>query len=216
MKERFANILMAVSVLCAVVMTGLVAQRTLGAGPVGPVEGARHKNWRAIAQSGHKSGPANAPVVLVEFFDFQCPACRRMSYSIDSVLGARSDVRLIRRHFPLREAHPKAFDLAIGGVCADRQHAFPAYYRSAFDQQREVGAATWPGVASLVNPVAVDTNVFKRCLTDPAAAAIVTADVAAGNSLDITGTPSILVNDRLYKGSRSAAALDSLISQAQR
>jgi protein-disulfide isomerase len=138
-----------------------------------------------------------------------------MSFTIDTVLArGQSSIRLVRRHFPLQNIHPKAHELARAGVCAEQQGEFDAYYRAAFEQQTTTLAPDWSGPLALMPP-GIDSGRLHRCLEDPATAAIVEADIKAGSAIGLTATPSLLINGRLYRGSRSVAALDSLIAIAR-
>ncbi len=211
MKNKLASFLMIVAVGCAVVMTVLVARRELRATAFPPGTAREVSDWRSYTVGAHATGPLDAPTVLVEFFDFQCPACREMSYAIDSIWHQRKEsLRLIRRHFPIRAIHPRAYSLAIGAICAERQGMFDSYYRAAFEHQASTVLPDWKGPVSLLLPHA-DTLAFRQCMQDTTAAGLVDRDLLAGQAVGLRATPTILVNGRLYQGARSAAALDSLL-----
>lgn len=215
MKDEVASLLMVVAVGCAVVMTVLVARRELR-GTVLPSDSAREvSNWRSYTVGAHTTGPQDAPIVMVEFFDFQCPACREMSYAIDSVLNQHKEsLRLIRRHFPIRAIHPRAYSLAIGAICAERQGMFNDYYRAAFEHQTATALPDWQGPATFLLPDA-DTVAFRQCMQDTTAAGFMDRDLVAGQMMGLRATPTILINGRLYQGARSAAALTSLLPRAR-
>lgn len=215
MKERMTTALMLVTVTCAVLTTGLATWTVLKPASDGKrAQGQRVRDWRSYSKVGVSAGSPDAKVVLVEFFDFQCPACRRFSLTIDSLMSRNSGIRLVRRNFPLMDIHPWASRLAIGGVCAERFGEFHQYYRRAFDAQALVGGASWGGVADLFSPRA-RTLELERCLIDKQSIATVEADIAAGRRLGVAATPSVLINDRLYSGAWSVKQLDSLISRAR-
>jgi protein-disulfide isomerase len=211
MKDRLSAALMFVAVSCAVLTTGMAAWAMMKPSSDKP-QGRKVGDWRTYAAVGVSAGPTDAEIVLVEFFDFQCPACRRFSFTLDSVIERRRPkIRIVRRHFPLQEIHPWASRLALGAVCAERLGEFDQYYRRAFDIQAFVGKETWSGVEELFSP-ASRTPELKKCLGDPETVSAVEADIEAGRRLRLAGTPSQLINNRLYSGAWSVRQLDSLIS----
>ena len=215
MKERMSTALMLVAVSCAVLTTGLATWTVLKPSNGDRAQGKRVRDWRVYSEVGVSAGSADAKVVLVEFFDFQCPACKRFSLTLDSVMARRkSEIRLVRRHFPLQEIHPWASRLALGGVCAERFGEFDQYYRRAFDAQAFVGDETWNGVEVLFSSKS-RTPELQKCLNDARTVSAVEADIAAGRRLRLSATPSVLINNRLYSGAWSVRQLDSLISLAR-
>ena len=201
MNERVSNALMVVSVICAVTIAGAVAKREFfPSAQSASVDGARVPRWEEYAQSKNSSGSVGAKIVFVEFFDFQCPACRRLAMSLDTIVERGTPVlRLVRRHFPLSSIHSRARELAIVGECVRRQGEFSAYYRNVFNAQAATRAEEWTGAFALV-PTGVDTSILRACLETGDAAAVVDADIAAGDRLGITGTPTFIVNGRRYSG----------------
>lgn len=216
MTERVGNLLMVVAVLCAVTVTAAVVRREMFSQPLdGSTDGDRVPNWQEYTQSPNVTGPADAEVVLVEFFDFQCPACRRLSLSLDSILARGTpSVRVVRRHYPLSNIHPHARELAIVGECVRRQGAFEAYYLNVFAAQALIGTAEWVGPMSLVPP-GIDTATVRRCVTEGEGAAVVEFDIAAGDRLGIRGTPTFIINGRRFDGWRSVSSLDSLFDRVR-
>jgi len=215
MKDRMSATLMLIAVSCAVLTTGLATWTVIKPSSDGRrAQGQRIRDWRSYSEVGISAGSSNATVVLVEFFDFQCPACKRFSLTLDSIMRKKSSIRLVRRHFPLMDIHPWASRLAIGGVCANRFGEFDDYYRRAFDAQVLVGGERWGGVQDLFSPKA-RTPELEKCLSDPQSISVVEADIEAGRRLGVAATPSVLINNRLYSGAWSVKQLDSLISLAR-
>ena len=215
MKERTSTALMVVAVLCAVLTTGLASWTVVKSPDGRPKQGKRIRDWSEYSAVGASTGSASATVVLVEFFDFQCPACKRFSLTLDSLLtrGA-TDIRLVRRHFPLPQIHPWASRLAVGGVCAQKLGEFDQYYHRAFKAQASVGDESWSGVEDLFGTEARRPELTK-CLNDSGTVSVVQADMEAGRKLGLSATPSLLINNRLYSGAWSLRQLDSLIALAR-
>jgi protein-disulfide isomerase len=200
---------------CAVALTGMYAYRefmpktaTAAAPPVRTVAA-----WRQFAAGGHRSGPSDAAVTIVEFSDFQCPFCAAFERSVRDVMARHPrDVALVYRHFPLQTAHPYAMAAAIAAECAAEQVPFEAMRRSLFDHQAAIGL--WPWTQFADSAGLTDRARFSRCIADSATAPRVTADIRAATALRVAGTPSILINDLFLDGAPPPAQLEGYIEQA--
>jgi protein-disulfide isomerase len=212
-KETLQNVLTGALVLCALVITGLVVRRELwpAAPPPArpPVE--RVDDWAAYAATGHRTGPAAARVTVVEFSDFQCPFCRRLAPRLDS-LRQRSPVpvAVVYRHYPL-ESHPYAMAAARASECAAEQGRFREMHDALFSDQGAIGEKPWSGYARAAG--VPDSAAFARCLAGDAGAGHIRADVAAGDRLGVSATPTVLVNQYRMVG---AVPLDTLLAYVAR
>ena len=86
--------------------------------------------------AAHVLGEENAPVTIVEFSDFQCPACRTAAATLDGVLEKhKGEIKFIYRHFPLTSIHKNAMAASIASEAADEQGKFWEYSKALFDEQ---------------------------------------------------------------------------------
>jgi protein-disulfide isomerase len=169
----------------------------------------RVDNWRAYAV-GHRSGPADAPVTIIEFSDFQCHFCRQFSLTLQKIRAAYpTKVTVIFRHYPLEAIHPYARAAAIAAECAAEQGRFTEYHDLLFALQDSIGQIAWDALARRAGVTSTDT--FSSCLTSRRGNERVGNDVADGDKLGVQGTPTVLVNDRLMPGTPTAAMLDGLV-----
>lgn len=204
-------------VSCAVTLTGVFVYRELFRKPdVAPaVEIRRVPGWRAFATSGHRVGPADAPVSVVEFSDFQCPFCAAFDSVMRSTLKKhRLDVARVYRHFPITQIHPYAMEAAVAAECAADQQRFEAYHDVLLDHQRLIGSRTWLQFAS--DAGVPDTVRFERCLSDTLPKGRIRDDLRAAMKLGVTGTPGILINDQFIDGAPSSEVLEEYILAALR
>ena len=215
MNQRIQNFLLVVAVACAVTTTGLAVRKSLQ-----PPQGAQRPPVAVdgvdsiIAGSAHISGPRDADVSIVEFFDLQCPACRMLSFALDTAVKAVNlRVRIARRHFPLPSIHPKALDLALAGLCLTTTAEFDEYYHRAFELQGLLGSEGAAGIM-LILPATADSAAVKVCMSRPATWDRLQRDVSLGDALRISATPSFIVGGRLYTGARDATELARLIREA--
>jgi predicted DsbA family dithiol-disulfide isomerase len=136
------------------------------------------------------SGTANAPVAIVEFYDYQCPHCREAAPVLEQVVAAHPrDVTLYYKQYPLRK---ESMDMARGALAAHRQGKFHAVHAKLFDAHgRE-------DVLRIAEGAGLDMAQFRKDLDDPGLTAKINADKDEAQKAKLQGTPTIFVNDRMY------------------
>ena len=96
----------------------------------------------AVAPDGPSRGPADAPIVVIEFSDYQCPFCKRAEPTVTALMQKYpTQVRLVYRHLPLDQIHPRARPAAIAAVCAEQQGKFWEYHDTLFANQQALNDA---------------------------------------------------------------------------
>ena len=137
-------------------------------------------------------GPAAAPVTIVMFSDFQCPACARTHPELKRVIAEYKDkVRFVVRDFPLENAHPNAFEAALAANAAHRQGKFVEYIEILYRNQEALDGAS---LRKYAEELKLDLAKFEAAIADPAAAAEIRKDQADGRLYGVVGTPTIFVN----------------------
>ncbi|HHP7238547.1 DsbA family protein [Longibacter sp.] len=168
-------------------------------------------------------GPADAPVTLIEFSDFQCPYCARATTLVDQLRERYPDrLRVVFMHFPL-SSHEWARPAAMAAQCAARQdeEAFWRLHDFYFSNQD----ALTPGNVmekseSILAETAVNVDDWKTCATDRTSdvhrsvARQVNASLEAGKEAGVTGTPSFFVNGEKVQGARTVDAFARKIEAA--
>ncbi len=155
----------------------------------------------------HAKGPANAPLTIVEFSDFECPACA-MAFRDLHDLAARNPelVRIVFHHFPLdagcnthvtTQMHRFACQAAIAAECAADAGKFWEFHDLLFADQERLGRDDL--VAKAVG-LGIPRETFVTCLDDPRVRARVTADTDAGAKLGVKSTPTLVINGRTIEG----------------
>ena len=151
-------------------------------------------------------GPADAKVTIVEYSDFQCPFCARGYTTLEQqVLKEFGDkVKFYFKHFPLG-FHPWAEPASMAVECAGRQKA-DAYWKLYdwyFQNQAQVNPQNVKEKAwGVLEPLGLDKAKFDACYDNKETQAEVKAEMAEGQSLGITGTPSFVINGRLLVGAQ--------------
>lgn len=168
-------------------------------------------------------GPADAPVVIVEFSDFECPYCKRFTAELKAAAEkAGGDLRYHFKHFPMdnacnplitREFHKNACDAAAATVCAQRQGKFWEMHDLLFENNRRLAPEHLVDYAAQLG---LDVETFRACLEDPEVIARIREDIAQGEKVGVQGTPTFYVNGWRHEGGRSADELVGLIREAKR
>lgn len=165
----------------------------------------------AVDSSGPSRGPADAPVVIVEFSDYQCPFCKRAEPTIDALVAKYpTQVRVVYRHMPLDGLHPRARAASIAAVCAEAQGKFWEYHGKLFENQQ---ALSDEDLDKHATELGLDLASFKTCLANPETAQRVQRDSDAARAVGITGTPAFLINGILISGARPVDDFSKWIDQ---
>jgi protein-disulfide isomerase len=158
---------------------------------------------------GPSRGPGDAPVVIVEFSDFQCPYCRTVVPTVKQVLERNpSTVRWVFRDFPIATIHPTAPKAHEAARCAGAQGKFWEYHDLLFERPARQTDALLKGYA---DELKLDATAFAACLDGGKFAAAVQADLEEGTDLGVTGTPTFYINGRMLVGAQPAAAFQRII-----
>ena len=150
-------------------------------------------------------GPADAPVTIVEFGDFECPDCKMeapvLRRDVPNAFGGK--VRVFFKNFPLESVHPWARAAAIAGRCVYRQgeSAFWKFYDWDYENQDHItGENLNAKVLAWAGENGVDTVKLGQCLDTKATEPEVNASIAEGQALGISGTPTLFINGRKIGG----------------
>lgn len=149
-------------------------------------------------------GPADAPVLLVAFMDFECPFCRKAAQEGIDALRRRypEDLQIAYRQLPL-PIHPSADSAARAAIAAHRQGQFWAYAERLFAAPR-LGRRTY---AEIARELKLDVARFLADLDSAEVAQVVRDDLVYARRLGLDATPAFFINGRYINGFRDAEAL---------
>ena len=170
-------------------------------------------------------GSSDAPIVIVEFSDFQCPYCSRHALTTQPVLDeefvGQGEVMWVFKHFPIENIHPFAFTASVAAQCAAEQEAFWQFHHRLFV---EMAAWSRPNNSNYFMELAaefeLDTEAFATCLTGDVTAQAVQSDMQDGAPF-VRGTPTFVIlaggEGRLIPGALPAdqfvAALAEMLAE---
>jgi protein-disulfide isomerase len=146
-------------------------------------------------------GSDTALVVVVEFADYQCPACKRFETdtmpALDAAYISTGQVQWAFRHHPIAQLHPAAVGAARAAACAGARGKFWEMHQALFADPKNMD----PGnLATRAEALSLDGQAFASCLEDAAVAAAVQRDIDQATSLNLVGTPAFLVGRREASG----------------
>lgn len=172
-------------------------------------------NIKNVVTSDNPSlGPVTAPVVIVEFGDFQCPYCKQAVPELKKVLLKYPEaVRLIYRDFPLSEIHSEAIPAAEAASCAAAQGKFWSYHDALFENQDVLTATIYDSIAQSLS---LDLEKFKRCQEGHLTLSKIQEDFAAGVAAGVEGTPTFFVNGHAVAGVLTLEVWDKIIIAAMK
>lgn len=144
-------------------------------------------------------GPANAPITIVEYSDYQCPFCARINPTLDQVRKVYGDkVKIVFKDFPLPN-HPEAPKAAEAAHCAGEQGKYWELHDRMFANQQ---ALQVPMIKQYATDVGLDMNAFNQCLDSGKHAARVAENLRSGEALGVGSTPTLYVNGRPVVGAQ--------------
>lgn len=142
--------------------------------------------------------PANPEVTVVEFLDFQCPACAVASQAVTDLKAEYGDrVQVIVRNFPLTEIHPNAVNAALAFEAAAAQGAASEMSEALFATQQEWARSSMSQAdtfRALADDLGLDMAEYDRAIADPATLERVARDRDDAVGLGLQGTPSFFVD----------------------
>jgi Na+/H+ antiporter NhaA len=159
----------------------------------------------------HLRGPAEAPVTVVEYGDFECPYCGRAEPIVRELLADFVDVRYVWRHLPLSDVHPNAELAAEASEAAAAQGAFWEMHDLLLDHQGELRPRDLHAYAEQLD---LDSDRFRDDLQRHAHAPRVEEDVDSADISGVTGTPTFFVNERRHDGAYDIDTLSAAVRAA--
>ncbi len=156
-------------------------------------------------------GSEEAVVTIVEWSDFQCPFCNRVSPTLAQIKKEYGDrVRLVFKHMPL-SIHPQAGAAHAAAEAAHRQGKFWEMHDRIFQNQRDLSV---PTLESHAVAIGLDMDQFRKDVEAEEVASRINEDLQQANQLGVTGTPSFFINGRFLSGAQPFANFKRFIDEA--
>jgi predicted DsbA family dithiol-disulfide isomerase len=148
---------------------------------------------------GPSRGPADAPVTIVEFSDYQCPFCKRAEDTVGRVLAEYGDkVRFVYRDFPLQN-HTRAVPASVAARCAAEQGKFWEFHQNLMTIG---GSLADDDLKKRATDLQLDGTAFAACFDTNRHQPAVQQSLMDGSNLGVTGTPTFFINGRMLVGAK--------------
>ncbi len=171
---------------------------------------------KLIQDYSPRRGPDTAPVRIVEFSDFQCPACARVAPMLDQAnIDYGDQIQLIYRYFPLTQTHQNAQLTSQAGAAAQAQGKFWEFAHLLFQNQNEWSTSNdiKTVLQGYATTLGLDTTQFKKDMTDQKLIDHIRRDVGDANALSINSTPTIYINGKKIQSPSTYADLKQIIDE---
>jgi len=164
-----------------------------------------------VSERDHVKRSLEAPIVLVEYGDYECPHCQEVYpilYELKERMGNR--VAYVYRHFPISRQHPNAQLAAEAAEAAATQGKFWEMHHQLFTHQNELG---FDDLLRHASAIGLDVDLFRRELEEHTYTDRVREDFMSGVRSGVNGTPTFYINGTRYDG---AWDLESLIEAIEK
>jgi protein-disulfide isomerase len=163
-------------------------------------------------------GAADAPLVVREFADYQCPACGSFAPAAQQLREdyvESGQVRFVFFDFPITSAHPNALAAAQAARCAGKQGRYWEMHDALFQNQPEWSGAMDPigNFASYAGEIGIDPDALRACVTSGETLPAVQRSASFATQLGVRSTPTVVVGDIGIEGALPYAEIRSLIEQ---
>jgi protein-disulfide isomerase len=156
------------------------------------------------------TGPANAPITVVEFSDFQCPYCAQAVPQIESLQKLYpQQMRLVFKQFPL-DTHPNAAIAAAAALAAQKQGKFWQMHDALFANRTDLSRTN---LIALAQQNGLDVKRFEQDMDSDAVRESITRDTQDGDKAGVEGTPTLFINGQKFNGSIDVAVLRPIFDE---
>ena len=155
-------------------------------------------------------GNPSGDVTVVEFFDYNCPYCRRVAPTLAEVEEADASLRIVYKEFPI--LGPGSRFAARAALAAQKQGTYPAFHTALMRAQEQLDENE---VITIAQAVGLDAARLQQDMQDPAIEDAIARNLELAEALGITGTPSFVIGDRIVPGAIDRRTLERLIAGAR-
>jgi protein-disulfide isomerase len=175
-----------------------------------PIGAATQERYRIALDGAPILGPSDAKVTIVEYVDFQCPACTDAAGVLARVMKRHeTTVRVVFKHFPL-PGHPRALPAAEAAMAAAEQGKFWEMSERLLQNQE---ALDRPSLEKHAEDLRLDLDRFKAALDSGKHRALVEANVVEARRFGAKGAPTFFFNGRRLEGGRSEETFERVIAE---
>lgn len=155
-------------------------------------------------------GNPDGDVTVIEFFDYNCPYCRKAGQTVQELLASDANVRVIYREWPILGA-----DSVFASRAALAARAQGKYEEFHWALMNGEGRASEASILKLARHLDLDVEKLQADMTSPAVEAHIAQSSALARTLGFTGTPAFIVGDRTAPGMLSTDEITAMVAEAR-
>jgi protein-disulfide isomerase len=154
------------------------------------------------------AGPPEAKVTIVQFFDYKCGYCRRVSSTLSTLLDKRKDVRMIYKELPI--LGPESHVASLAALAAEKQGAYTAFHRELMNVS---GPITPEAIEGAGRRLGLDVAKLKADMSSKELESALMQNQRLANALGVQSTPSFVIGGELISGAMDMPRFEELISK---
>jgi protein-disulfide isomerase len=196
-------------IIAVLVVVGIIVGATLIGGKDETTVGAQSNNWYGVEEG---------IITVTEYTDFQCPACASFFPIVSQVKEQFKDqIRFEIKHFPLVQIHPNATAAHRAAQAAANQGKFWEMHDLLFQQQQAWSQSTNPTAVfeGYATQIGLNMEQYNAEVGTSDILAIINADIEAGKSLNVTGTPTFFIDGKQIEDTASIGSVDGFSAAIQ-
>jgi protein-disulfide isomerase len=155
-------------------------------------------------------GNSDGDVTVVEFFDYNCPYCRKAGQTVQELLASDANVRVIYREWPIL-GEDSVF-ASRAALAARAQGKYEEFHWALMNGE---GRASEASILKLARHLGLDVAKLQADMTSPAVEAHIAQSNALARTLGFTGTPAFIVGDRTAPGMLSTDEISAMVTEAR-
>ena len=159
------------------------------------------------------AGNPSGTVTVVEFFDRECPFCKRIAPDLQRLLAENPDVRVVYKEFPI--LGPGSIAAAKAALAAQRQGRYLPFHDALMADTTPEHQLAESRIMDIAQSVGLDLKRLKADMAAPDIAAAIESNKALARALGINGTPGLIIGDRFTAGAMSYEALRQAVAEAR-
>lgn len=168
----------------------------------------KNSTGRRIVAARSQGNP-KAALRIIEYTDFQCPACARAALLLENYIKRYPQrIYLEAKYFPLSQIHIHAFKSALYAECASRQGKFWEFYKALFESQKQ-----WAGLINaevmfkdMAKETELDLESLSACVASEGAKTVILDEKEEGQLSGVSSTPTFFINDKMIVGPKPLEA----------
>lgn len=155
-------------------------------------------------------GNPEGDVTLVEFFDYRCPYCKRMTDTLAQLIEEDPNLRVVMKEFPILSQ--ESVQAARAALAAQRQDKYEAFH---FALMEGGGGFTDGEILAVADSVGLDVDALEAAMQDPAIEAVLRSNHSLAEQIGITGTPAFVIGDTMIPGAVGIDELRQKVAEAR-